>query len=55
MKLARINLIEYFATDLMLGTNNAFATDRPVQFEDKDLMVNVTAKKNETADRKSVV
>ncbi len=51
MKLARINLIEYFATDLMLGTNNAFATDRPVQFEDKDLMVNVTAKKNETAPR----
>lgn len=51
MKLARINLIEYFATDLMLGTNNAFATDRPVQFEDKDLVVSVTAKKNETAPR----
>ena len=51
MKLARINLIEYFATDLMLGTNNAFASDRPVHFEDKDLVVHVTAKKNETAPR----
>jgi len=51
MKPAHINLIEYFATDLALGTNHTFASDKPVQFDDKDLQVDVTVKQNDQAPR----
>lgn len=51
MKPARISLIEYFATDLLLGTNPAFVPDQPVEFDDKDLVVVPTVKQNEKAPR----
>ncbi len=51
MKLARISLIEYFATDLVLGTNHGFAPDQPVKFEDKDFVVTPTVRKNDGAPR----
>lgn len=49
MKLARISLIDYFATDLVLGTNHAFSPDQPVKFEEKDFVVTPTVRKNEGA------
>jgi preprotein translocase subunit SecB len=49
MKLARISLIDYFATDLVLGTNHAFSPEHPVQFEEKDFVVTPAVRKNETA------
>lgn len=51
MKPARISLVEYFATDLALGTNHAFAPDQPVKFEEKDFVVTPTVRKNEDAPR----
>lgn len=51
MKPARITLIGYFATELQLGTNHAFAPDQPVQFRDSDLVVEVSTKQNEQAPR----
>lgn len=51
MKPARISLIDYFATDLVLGTNHAFTPDQPVKFEDKDFVVTPTVLKNENAPR----
>ena len=49
MKPAHISLIEYFATDLLLGTNPSFAPDQPVQFNDKELVVMSSVKQNEKA------
>lgn len=51
MKLAQISLIEYFATDLVLGTSHTFAPDKPVQFDDKDLHVEVGVARNDGAPR----
>lgn len=51
MKPARISLIDYFATDLVLGTNHAFAPDLPVKFEHKDFVVVPAVRKNEDAPR----
>ena len=51
MKPAQISLIEYFATDLVLGTNHAFAPDKPVQFDNKDLHVDVSVRQNDKAPR----
>ena len=51
MKPARITLIEYFATDLLLGTNHTYAPGQPVQFRDSDLVVDVSAKHNAQAPR----
>ncbi len=51
MKPAQISLIEYFATDLVLGTNHTFAPDKPVKFDDKDLQVDVAIKQNGQAPR----
>ncbi len=51
MKPASISLLEYFATDLVLGTNHAFASDKPVQFDDKEFIVDVAAKQNDKAPR----
>jgi preprotein translocase subunit SecB len=51
MKPAAISLLEYFATDLVLGTNPSFRPDQPLQFEDKDLVIAVDAKQDATAPR----
>ena len=51
MKPARISLIEYFATELVLGTNHAFAPDQPIKFEDKDFAVTTAVRKNDGAPR----
>lgn len=49
MKPAPIALIEYFATDLLLATNHSFHPEKPLQFEEKDLVVNVSTRHNEKA------
>ncbi len=51
MKPARISLIDYFATDLLLGTNHAFSPEHPVKFEEKHFVVTTAVRKNEAAPR----
>lgn len=49
MKPAPITLIEYFATELLLATNHSFQPDKPLQFGENDLFVNVTTQHNDKA------
>ena len=49
MKPAPITLFEYFATDLLLATNHAFQPEKPLQFVESDLVVDVKAQHNEVA------
>ena len=49
MKPAPITLIEYFATDLLLATNHTFQPDKPLQFTESDLVVEVKTHHNESA------
>lgn len=46
MKEGIVNLLDYFATDLVLSTNKAFSTEKPLKFESSEFVTNVAVQKS---------
>lgn len=49
MKEAPISLLDYFAADLALATNQAFVADKPIKFNDAEYVVDVSVKRSDSA------